>query len=197
MYLFRCPDLCVSQCPRSVPFWPPAPDESGDAVWSYDTEADDGPARWGVIRKLSDRSIAYPTCAGASQSPIDLPSISFPPSGLVTLPIANAYPDAASWQIVSRPGGHPGFQVRPGDGRRKRRRATFGSCAGQVCSIRDGVWKLHGRWRAVQASSVPFSRPLRAHGCWGPLSSRGASIAGDASEGSAGTLTSRMCTHIW
>ena len=91
-----------------MPFWPPSPAENGDAIWTYDLHLEDGPYHWGEIRKLSDNTIAYPDCDGHQQSPIDLPA--FPSTG-ISSPIIGNYPPE-TMQIVSRPGGHPGFQVK-------------------------------------------------------------------------------------
>lgn len=92
-----------------LPFWPAEPAESGDAIWGYEVESADGPEHWGTIRKLSDNSIAYPACAGLSQSPIDIVE----EGGILpVVPLITNYTANVDFQIVARPGGHPGFQLK-------------------------------------------------------------------------------------
>ena len=93
---------------RSVPFWPAEPEEHGDALWGYEAELADGPEHWGTIRKLSDNSIAYPACAGLSQSPIDILAAE---GAVPVVPLITNYTPHVDFQILARPGGHPGFQV--------------------------------------------------------------------------------------
>jgi carbonic anhydrase len=89
--------------PRPTPWWrrwwPPLPDDTDDD-WSYTLLGKDWPA-------------TYPRCAGRAQSPIDLPPL---PATAPASPLALAYPLGAAWELVSRPGGHPGFNVRPDAG---------------------------------------------------------------------------------
>jgi carbonic anhydrase len=53
----------------------------------------------------------YTACAGPAQSPVDLPAL---PASAPTAPPLLAFPDGArTWAIVSRPRGHPGFELKP------------------------------------------------------------------------------------
>ena len=95
------------------PFWPPFEEPPSDAPWSYEAEAADGPENWGLIKKKSNGTLAYPICAGVSQSPIDLPVSTFASvAGRPVASVVSSYTPSSDYQIVARPSGHPGFQVR-------------------------------------------------------------------------------------
>jgi carbonic anhydrase len=96
---------------KTVPFWP-AFVEEGAATWSYAVGSEDGPSAWGEVANKTTNDKFFPTCedtAQSTQSPIDLPT----PVALnaVFAALDTSYP-FTSYQIVERPGGHPGFQVK-------------------------------------------------------------------------------------
>lgn len=108
-----------------LPDWAIFADDQGDthSPWSYNRKADNGPQYWGTIRNASTGALLFPSCAGgprAAQSPIDIEdryALALYNATNTTIPILRNYSSAEStlWEIEPRPGGHPGFHMKPVD----------------------------------------------------------------------------------
>lgn len=105
----------VTRTVEVVPDWANfGPDEV--TLWSYAEKADNGPHMWGEIRNETSGALLYPTCADSGvskQSPIAIDD----PTGVTLVggvtPLSRNYTARGLFQVVPRPGGHPGFQVAP------------------------------------------------------------------------------------
>ena len=94
-----------------MPLVPPPP-LSEVSPWNYDAQGAD----WGTLRNASTGALIYPACgSGRQQSPIDLSPATAHLAALE--PLARVV-TATRFRIVTRPSGHPGFQVRRGGGDR-------------------------------------------------------------------------------
>lgn len=77
--------------------------------WSYDEQGAD----WGSLRNSSTGTLLFADCNGNQQSPIDLA----PAAALLTeLEPLSRIVSATHFRIVTRPSGHPGFQLIPQNG---------------------------------------------------------------------------------
>jgi len=83
------------------------PEEEQNELWTY--EGHKGPAYWGKLKNSTSGALLFPACAGTQQSPIDITTSS---AVFNAAPLVRKY-TTSKFQIVQRPGGHPGFQVKP------------------------------------------------------------------------------------
>ena len=103
-----------------LPEWGRFEDETVGTLWSYEAGRSNGPHNWGIVRNATTGSLLYPACAdtpASTQSPINIkdpdPSVSVVPGSVM---LERSYTVNGSFSLVPRPGGHPGFQLKPSDG---------------------------------------------------------------------------------
>jgi carbonic anhydrase len=106
----------VTRTVEVVPDWANfGPDE--ETLWSYAEKADNGPHAWGEIRNATSGAVLYPACADSGTSKQSPVAIEDGTSGVAVVggvaSLARNYTARGQFQVVPRPGGHPGFQVAP------------------------------------------------------------------------------------